>query len=128
LGLTPVVDPMNDDDRFRRVRVRHELVPLLDDIADRDVVPLLCRQSELAADVADVLAHLAGSIDPTDAKALAAAPVAVARWVVRTWVRRTTGSEHPIDAASVERALRVAGGEIRATEIDGWRLARTAGR
>lgn len=128
LGLTPLVDPMNADSRYRRVRVRNEVLPLLDDVAGRDVVPLLCRQSELAADITDVLDHLARSIDPADAKAVAAAPVAVARWVLRDWLRSSTHSNHPVDAAALERALAVARGAIRATEIDGWRLARTAGR
>ena len=33
LGLEPVRDPSNDDPAFRRNRVRHELLPLLDDVA-----------------------------------------------------------------------------------------------
>jgi tRNA(Ile)-lysidine synthase len=128
LGLTPFEDPMNDDPRFGRVRVRHEVLPLLNDVAGRDVVPLLARQSELGADVVDVLDVLARDLDPTDAKAIAAAPAAVARWALRAWLRRATGSEHPFDAASIERAMRVARGEVRAAEIGGWRLARTASR
>ena len=40
LGLASVADPSNDDPRFVRNRIRHELLPLLDDIAGRDVVPL----------------------------------------------------------------------------------------
>ncbi len=39
LGLTPVVDPSNTDPRFVRNRVRGELLPLMADIAGRDVVP-----------------------------------------------------------------------------------------
>jgi tRNA(Ile)-lysidine synthase len=128
LGLEPLDDPMNDDPRFARVRVRHELLPLLDDIAGRDVVPLLARQSELSADLVDAVDALVAGLDPTDVRALAEAPVALARWALRRWIRSTTGSEHPVDAASLDRALRVVRGEVKATEIDGWRLARTAGR
>jgi tRNA(Ile)-lysidine synthase len=128
VGLVPVHDPMNDDGRFARVRVRHELLPLLDDIAGRDVVPLLARQSDLAADLVDAVDALAATVDPTDAKAVTAAAPGVARWVLRTWIRRETRSEHPVDAAAIERARQVARGDIRATEIDGWRLARTQGR
>lgn len=128
LGLEPIVDPMNEEPAFARVRVRHELLPMMSDIAARDVVPLLARQSELAADVADLLELVSADVDPTDAAAVASAPVAVARWVMREWIRKITGSAHPVDVASLERALRVARGEIRATEIAGWRLARTAGR
>ena len=49
-GLRPVVDPSNADPRFVRNRVRDELLPLLDDIAGRDVVPLLVRTAGLLAD------------------------------------------------------------------------------
>jgi tRNA(Ile)-lysidine synthase len=128
LGLQPVVDPMNDDPRYARVRVRHELLPLLDDIAGRDVVPLLARQSDLAGDLVDLLDGLAREVDASDARAVAALPPALGRWVLRGWIRGATSCEHPVDAAALERALQVARGEVRATEIDGWRLARTEGR
>ncbi|MGH9259143.1 MAG: tRNA lysidine(34) synthetase TilS, partial [Acidimicrobiales bacterium] len=41
LGLDPVADPTNDDPALRRNRVRHELLPLLDAVAARDVVPVI---------------------------------------------------------------------------------------
>jgi tRNA(Ile)-lysidine synthase len=127
-GLVPIDDPMNDDPRFARVRVRHELLPLLDEIAARDVVPLLTRQADLTADAVDLLDALAADVDATDARAVAALPVALARWVLRGWIRSGTAGAHPVDAAALDRALAVARGEVRAAEIDGWRLSRTAGR
>ena len=49
LGLVPIPGPhSNHDPRFVRNRVRHELLPLLDDIAGRDTVPLLVRTATLA--------------------------------------------------------------------------------
>jgi tRNA(Ile)-lysidine synthase TilS/MesJ len=39
MGLAPVRDTSNRDLAFRRNRVRHELLPLLDDVAQRDVHP-----------------------------------------------------------------------------------------
>jgi tRNA(Ile)-lysidine synthase len=128
LGLVTVDDPMNADPRFARVRVRHELLPLLADIAGRDVVPLLNRQSDLSADLVDAIDAVAAPVDTTDANALRDAHPAVARWALRSWIRRETRSEHPVDAASLERALAVARGAVRATEIGGWRLARRGGR
>ena len=58
LHLEVVRDPMNDDPRFRRNRVRHELLPLASEIAGRDVVALLCRQATLLADDAGLLTDL----------------------------------------------------------------------
>jgi len=132
LGLTPIADPSNDDPAFRRNRVRHELLPLLDAIAERDVVPVIARQADLARAEAALLDDLAGALDPTDARAVATAPPALARRAVRTWVRAAGpgGPErHPPDAAAVERVLAVARGEAVACELaGGWRVARTGGR
>jgi tRNA(Ile)-lysidine synthase len=125
LGLTAVVDPTNADRRFRRNRVRAEVIPLLSEVAERDVVPLLARAAGLARAEATLLDALAAAIDPTDAAALAAADPALARRVVRHWI----GGDHPPDAATVERVLAVARGTARATELAGHRrVARTAGR
>ena len=66
LGLVPVDDPSNDDPRFVRNRVRHELLPLMDSIAGRDTVPLLVRTAETAAaDVALAERSPPASIRPT---------------------------------------------------------------
>lgn len=128
LGLEPVVDPSNDDPRFRRNRVRHQLLPLLDAVAERDVAPLLARQADLLRDDLALLDELAATLDPTDARGLSAAPPALARRAVRAWLR--TGSEqHPPDAATVERVLAVARGEVVATDVGGGRaVRRRAGR
>ena len=41
VGIEPVVDPSNAEHRFVRNRLRHEALPLLGDIARRDVDPLI---------------------------------------------------------------------------------------
>lgn len=129
LGWEPFTDPSNADPRFQRNRVRRELLPLLNDIADRDVVPLLVRSSAHARDAAGLVAEQAECLDPTDAKAVAAAPVVVASMAIQRWVRGQTGDEHPIDAASVARVLDVARGDVVAAEVTGgWRVARSAQR
>ena len=117
---TPVEDPTNEDPRFRRNRVRHEILPLLNDVAERDVVPLLIRAGEIAEKDADLLDQLAQEIDVTDAADLASAPIALARRSIRAWLR----GEHPPDLASVERVLQVARGEALGTEITGGRSVR----
>lgn len=115
LELQPVADPSNEDPSFRRNRIRHELLPLLGAIAERDVAAVLARQAEHLRDDADVLDELAHTIDPTDARSLAAAPVALARRAVRRWLT----SAHPPDAATVERVLAVARCEAKACELPG---------
>jgi len=115
LGLPTVDDPSNRDPRHLRNRVRHELLPMLQELAGRDPVPLLNRQADLLRDDRDLLDELATALDPTDAKALTAAPTALARRAVRRWL---TG-EHPPDLATVDRVLAVARGEALATDIGG---------
>ncbi|WP_419551624.1 tRNA lysidine(34) synthetase TilS [Candidatus Poriferisodalis sp.] len=116
-GYEPIRDPSNADPRFWRSRVRHELIPLLCDISGRDVVPLLARAAGLAATDADLLDVLAADIDPTSAAELRTAPLALARRAVRAWLR----TDHPPDAATVERVLEVARHTHRATEVGGGR-------
>ncbi len=125
LGLSPVQDRSNDDPRFRRNRVRSELFPLLDDIAQRDVAAVLARQAAGLRDDGQLLDELALAIDPTDARRLAAAPVALARRAIRRWLR--SGAElHPPDTATVERVLAVARGEAVACEVGQGRTVRRA--
>lgn len=132
LGLDAVTDPSNDDPAFRRNRVRRELVPLLDAIAERDVAPVIARQAGIVRDDAQLLDELAAAIDPTDAAALARAPVPLARRAVRRWLRTAGpgGAErYAPDAAATSRVLSVARCEALACELaGGWRVARTGRR
>ena len=49
-GLEPRYDESNDSSVYRRNRVRHELLPVMNDVAARDVVPLLARQARVVHD------------------------------------------------------------------------------
>ena len=131
VGLQPVEDPTNADPAHRRNRVRAELLPLLASIAERDVVPVLARQSAVLRAEAALLDALAGALDPTDARALAAAPPALARRAVRGWLVDGGGDSeaHPPDLATIERVLSVARGEAKAAEVGGGRrVTRSHGR
>ncbi len=129
LGLTVAHDPSNLSPAHRRNRVRHELLPLMAHIADRDVVDVLVRQAELFRQGGAILDREAASLDPTDARAVAAAPEVLARSAIRVWLRTGTASEHPPDLATVDRVLAVARLEAEATDIGaGWRVRRSAQR
>ena len=129
-GLVPLDDPMNADPRFRRVRVRRDVLPLLNDVAERDVVPLLLRLADAVVDDVAVLSRLAGVLDPESAVELAEAPVAVSRRAVRGWLLKNgVGDGHPPSMGTIDRVLAVArGGAARADLVDGWRVSRTRQR
>jgi tRNA(Ile)-lysidine synthase len=128
-GLQPFEDPSNREPRFQRNRVRREVLPLLDDIAQRDVVPLLVRLADHARQASDHLRAEAGALDPVDARQLAAAPGPLAAVAVREWLRAIEPESHPPDAATVDRVLAVARLEAAGTDVGaGWRVTRSAGR
>ncbi len=128
-GLDVVDDPSNHDPAFRRNRVRHELLPLMADISERDPVPLLARLAGHLRSDADLLDNLAASVDPTDSTALRDAAGPLAARSVRRWLQDQTRSPHPPDAGTVERVLDVARGIHRSTDVGrGRRVARTRGR
>ena len=117
LDVTVVDDPSNRDPAYLRNRVRHELLPAMNALARRDLVPVLTRQSGLLRDDADLLDELAAAIDTTDAKQLAAAPLPLARRAVRLWL----ATDHPPDAATVDRVLQVARGLAGGCDIGAGR-------
>jgi tRNA(Ile)-lysidine synthase len=129
LGLAPVADPTNDDPAWIRNRIRHEVLPLLADVSGRDPVPILARQAALLADDADLLAGLAGALDPEDAPGLRAAPPPLARRAVRQWLSSSDEDGHPPTSDVVERILAVARLETAACQVPGGdHIRRRAGR
>jgi tRNA(Ile)-lysidine synthase len=125
LGLPVVHDPMNDDPTFRRVAVRRDVIPLLDRVAGRDLVPVLARQADVLREESDFLDDLARAAWPSDAgttaSGLRALPPVLARRAVRAWL-----GPPPPARAEVERVLDVARGIARATELAGGRVVRRA--
>jgi tRNA(Ile)-lysidine synthase len=121
MGLETADDESNGDPRFLRNRVRHEALPLLTELAGRDLVPILTRQADVLRDDADLLDHLAATIDATDARALTSAPLPLARRAVRRWLTEAGHTGHPPDLATVDRVLDVAAGRHVACQIAGGR-------
>jgi tRNA(Ile)-lysidine synthase len=113
LSITTVDDLTNADPRFLRNRVRHELLPLMSELSQRDPVPLLARTADVLRADNDFLDELARELDPTDAKALAAAPTPLAYRALRQWL----SDPYPPDLATLERILAVARGDVLACDI-----------
>jgi tRNA(Ile)-lysidine synthase len=112
-GIQPVSDETNTDPRFVRNRVRHELLPLMADISQRDPAVLLARTADLLRADDEFLSELASHLDPTDALALANAPTPLAYRALRQWLSQP----YPPDLATLERILTVARGEAVACDI-----------
>ncbi|QUW17738.1 tRNA lysidine(34) synthetase TilS [Agrococcus sp. Marseille-Q4369] len=58
-GLEPWSDPHNDDERFLRVRVRHRVLPMLDEVLGGGVALALTRTADTLREDAEALAHFA---------------------------------------------------------------------
>jgi tRNA(Ile)-lysidine synthase len=130
LGLAVVTDPSNYEQRFRRNRVRHEVLPLLAEVSGRDPVPLLARAATLVAEDIDFLATLTEGIDPTDTRALRSVPRPLANRALRSWLRQVEGPEHhPPAFDELERVWAVVTGEVKACQLSGGRrLSRHGGQ
>jgi tRNA(Ile)-lysidine synthase len=98
-GLEPWQDPHNCDPAFTRVRLRREVLPLLDEVLGGGAVPALARTAELMADDLAALDELAGRAlqdvctgdGELDCTALAGWPAAVRRRVLRVWAAGDAG-------------------------------------
>jgi tRNA(Ile)-lysidine synthase len=90
LGVPVWDDPHNDDPRFTRVRLRHEVLPLLEDVLAGGVAEALARTAEQLRDDADALDAVADELLPTgdeiDLAALSDVPPALRRRVLRAWL------------------------------------------
>jgi len=126
LGLPVFDDPMNDDRAFRRVAIRHDVLPYLSALAERDLVPVLARQAEILRSDSEFLDDLAAHAWPGDggsrAASLAALPLPLARRALRQWL-----GTPPPSMAEVDRVLAVARAEARATELAGGRAVHRSG-
>lgn len=125
IGVDPVHDASNDRGDVWRNRIRSEVLPMLTDIAGRDLVPILTRSADLLRDDSDFLDRLAADLDPTDARALTSAPVVLARRSVRCWL---TEHGYPPSSAAVDRVLGVARGDATACELPGGRRVQRSGQ
>jgi tRNA(Ile)-lysidine synthase len=103
LGLTPWHDPHNDDPRFTRVRLRNEVLPLLEQVLGGGVAEALARTAASLREDTDTLDGLAGDALATvgsgegvdtrlDVAHLSGLPAALRRRVIRQWLLDGGGS------------------------------------
>src|SRR6266536_4731030 len=90
LGLTPWHDPHNADPAYQRVRLRREVLPLLEDVLQGGVAEALARTAALTRDDVDALDELAAhhASDVLDAEQLQNLPAAIRTRVLREWAHR----------------------------------------
>jgi tRNA(Ile)-lysidine synthase len=117
LGLDPWQDPHNADPGFARVRLRHEVLPLLEDVLRGGVGAALARTAAQLREDADALDEVAArALDRAredaclDVAELAGEPPAVRRRVLRRWL---------LDAGATE----LTDGHLRSADalIGDWR-------
>ncbi|MEV6095578.1 tRNA lysidine(34) synthetase TilS [Nocardia sp. NPDC051981] len=93
LGITPWEDPHNSAPEFTRVRLRHEVLPLLEDVLGGGVAAALARTAAQLREDGEVLDALAGELlaaardgDGLRIEMLATAAPAVRRRAIREWL------------------------------------------
>jgi tRNA(Ile)-lysidine synthase len=150
-GLPVWADPHNADLRFTRVRLRTEVLPLLEDVLHGGVAEALARTAELLradldeldADADRLLAELIEPAEPAgtadrpdavtgrtlDAVALAQHPAALRRRVLRSWLRQAgTGAPTSTHLTAVDALLTGWRGQGPVSLPGGFAVSRRHGR
>lgn len=123
-GLTPWHDPHNDDPAFTRVRLRHEVLPLLEEVLGGGVAAALARTGAQLQEDADVLDGMATELarSALDGAALRLevlqpAPAALRRRAVRWWLLAAG-----VSALTADHLMRVDGLVTNPTGVAAVRL------
>jgi len=128
-GLQPVLDPSNQDVRFFRNRLRHELLPQLESVAP-GFKRRLTQSAELLAADYDVLASLAGQAWDRclaergegylqfERHSFLAEPLALQRAVLRRALAELRPQQRDLDFGGVQRALELITNGSKATPAD----------
>ncbi len=91
VGLIPLTDPSNRDPKIVRNRVRNEVIPLLCDVAKRDVVPIIYRTSRLLRQDQEIVTSVLDRFTPTTLKDLKDCPSHIASMWIRSKLLEVTG-------------------------------------
>ncbi|MGY1812966.1 tRNA lysidine(34) synthetase TilS [Blastococcus sp. SYSU D00820] len=135
-GLPVWDDPWNADPAYRRVRLRTEVLPLLEDVLGGGVAPALARTAAMLREDLDALdalaaaelARLAGA-DGLPARELGALPAALRRRVLRGWLRGAGVPDlQAVHLAAVDALLTGWRGQGPVDVPGGAAVARASGR
>jgi tRNA(Ile)-lysidine synthase len=128
-------DPTNADPDLQRSRLRHEVLPLLEDVLQGGVAPALARTAELLADDLDALGVLAAQVHAAaatgrdlDVAVLAGQHRAVRTRVVRAWLHDLGASEVTAAHLNAIDALICGWHGQGAADLPGLRVRRTSAR
>jgi tRNA(Ile)-lysidine synthase len=129
-------DPWNDDPAYTRVRLRAEVLPLLEEVLGGGVAPALARTAALLRDDLDALDELAhghlARLPDTDGlpvDRLAALPTALRRRVLRLWLRGGAVPDlQAVHLGAVDALLVRWRGQGRVDLPGGAGVVRTSGR
>ena len=123
-------DPHNQNPTYRRVRVRHELLPLMDDVLAGGVVEALARTADQLRDDADLLDALAADVaEPHHVEVLVHLPAALRSRTLRRLALDAGASPSETGAghvAALERLVLEPGGPGR-VELPGGVCCRREG-
>jgi tRNA(Ile)-lysidine synthase len=140
-GLPVWEDPWNTDPAYTRVRLRTEVVPLLEDVLGGGVAPALARTAAMLREDLDALDDLAAAelsrlaggesppAGPVPAREVAALPVALRRRVLRGWLRGAGVPDlQAVHLAAVDALLTRWRGQGRVDLPGGAGVVRASGR
>jgi tRNA(Ile)-lysidine synthase len=140
-GLPVWDDPWNADPAYTRVRLRTEVLPLLEDVLGGGVAPALARTAAMLREDLDALDALADAelrrlgghrslpTDPLPAGEVAALPVALRRRVLRGWLRAGRVRDlQAVHLTAVDALLTRWRGQGRVDLPGGAGVLRTSGR
>lgn len=130
LGVAPWQDPMNKDERYRRVALRTRVIPLLEEIVGGEVVPALAGTADRIAQAAAQLQRItpAPNAETLDCAELATLPPVVRRAVLAEWVVEKRGEVKGAHLAAIEALVTNWRGQGAVQLGGGVRVERRAGR
>jgi len=127
-GIAARQDETNSDLRYTRNRIRTMLLPVMDDVMRRDVVPIIQRTAEQMYDEWEWIRSVTAldderALGDIDCRELRDWPRPRLRLWLRQHLGHTTddGDTYAPSAAEIERVIAVVAGDVVACEISGGR-------